>query len=247
MTNEKVCYIKTLKHQLISRAMSAKGKQWAVGDTIDIGWIGGTSSERNFVKKNAEVWLLYANLKFNWGVPLDRSDVRIAFNKGAGSWSYVGTDAMFVRHTQPTMNFGWLDKGTVIHEFGHMLGLKHEHQNPKSGIKWNKQAVIDSLSKPPNNWSLQEIYHNVLNQADPANVIAGTFDPKSIMMYFFPSKWTLNGRGFSQNTKLSEEDKNFISNLYPFTKRVHDSKSTKYGSRKNVFERILGWFRSFFS
>jgi len=244
MTQIKVCYVKTLEYQLISRAMSAKGKQWAVGDTIDIGWIGGTQSERNFVKKNAETWLNYANLKFNWGVPIDRSDVRVAFNKGAGSWSYIGTDAMFVRHTQPTMNFGWLDRATVIHEFGHMLGLKHEHQNPNSGIKWNKQAVIDSLSKPPNNWSLKEIYHNVLDQADPSKVIAGTFDPKSIMMYFFPSKWTLNGKGFSQNTRISKKDKEFIGELYPFKGKRNNNEN---GNRRNWFQRFLDKIKLLFS
>lgn len=247
MSKEKYCYIKTLDGQLVSRAMSAKGKQWAVGDTIDIAWIGGSQSERKFVQKHSEEWLKHANIKFRWSVPLDQSDVRIAFNKRDGSWSYVGTDAMFVRENQPTMNFGWLDKATVLHEFGHLLGLKHEHQNPKSGIKWNKQAVIDSLSKPPNNWSLSEIYHNVLNQAKLSQVKATTFDPKSIMMYFFPAKWTKNGRGFTQNTRLSERDKEFISKLYPFTERVSDSNGSNLQFKRNWFRKILGRIRSFFS
>jgi hypothetical protein len=31
----------------------------------------------------------------------------------------------------------------VLHEFGHVLGLQHEHQNPNAGIKWKLKAVED--------------------------------------------------------------------------------------------------------
>ncbi|WP_437321271.1 matrixin family metalloprotease [Sorangium sp. So ce385] len=41
------------------------------------------------------------------------------------------------------MNFGWLTlestqadvESVVLHEFGHALGLIHEHQHPENGIK----------------------------------------------------------------------------------------------------------------
>ena len=41
------------------------------------------------------------------------------------------------------MNYGWIDadspeeelRSVVLHEFGHALGLIHEHQNPLSGIR----------------------------------------------------------------------------------------------------------------
>ena len=48
------------------------------------------------------------------------------------------------------MNYGWLTpesaqdevRRVVLHEFGHALGLIHEHQNPKGGgIEWNRDAV----------------------------------------------------------------------------------------------------------
>ena len=62
------------------------------------------------------------------------------------------------------MNFGWLDEAVVLHEFGHAIGLAHEHQNPDKGIKWNEDAVIRDLSGPPNNWDVATIRHNVLNK-----------------------------------------------------------------------------------
>ena len=91
-------------------------------------------------------------------------DVRISFQYD-GSWSVIGTDCQTLSIDQPTMNYGWLDRQTaddevrrvVLHEFGHALGLIHEHQNPGGEIKWNRDQVIKDLSGPPNNWSLDVI------------------------------------------------------------------------------------------
>jgi len=38
------------------------------------------------------------------------------------------------------MNLGFLDGGTAAHEFGHAIGLAHEHQNPAGGIQWNEAS-----------------------------------------------------------------------------------------------------------
>lgn len=40
------------------------------------------------------------------------------------------------------MNLGFVDRSTVLHEFGHSLGLIHEHQSPfKGGFEWNREEV----------------------------------------------------------------------------------------------------------
>ena len=40
------------------------------------------------------------------------------------------------------MNLGFVDRPTVLHEFGHSLGLIHEHQSPfKGGFEWNREEV----------------------------------------------------------------------------------------------------------
>ena len=40
------------------------------------------------------------------------------------------------------MNLGFVDRSTVLHEFGHSIGLIHEHQSPfKGGFEWNKDEV----------------------------------------------------------------------------------------------------------
>jgi len=46
------------------------------------------------------------------------------------------------------MNLGFVDRPTVLHEFGHALGLIHEHQSPfKGGFEWNKDEVRGSLPR----------------------------------------------------------------------------------------------------
>jgi hypothetical protein len=122
------------------------------------------------------------------------------------------------------MNYGWLTPDStneeysrvVLHEFGHALGLVHEHQTPAGGIRWNRDAVIRDLSGPPNRWDIPTIEHNVLNRYSEPEVTQYTqFDPKSIMLYAFPSHWTLDNMTFPSNTVLSDTDKSFIAGQYP--------------------------------
>ena len=92
------------------------------------------------------------------------------------------------------MNYGWLtDESTddqvrrvVLHEFGHALGLIHEHQNPNRAIQWNRDAVIQDLQGPPNNWDLETIENNMFRKYDPASVHSSPVDAQSIMMYPIP-------------------------------------------------------------
>ena len=91
----------------------------------------------------------------------------------------------------------------------------HEHQNPLSGIKWNRAAVIADLSGPPNNWDAATIQHNMFDQFPP-NMIAGTqLDWHSIMLYPIPRSWTIDGTSASLNKTLSDGDKKFIRQQYP--------------------------------
>ncbi len=84
------------------------------------------------------------------------ADIRVAFQQGNGSWSYLGTVCRQIRVDQPTMNYGWLTpdstddelRRVVLHEFGHALGLIHEHQSPNRPISWSRAAVIAELSGP---------------------------------------------------------------------------------------------------
>jgi serralysin len=151
------------------------------------------------------------------------TDIRIAFEQGNGSWSYLGTMCRDIDKPKPTMNYGWLTPSSdeaelrrvVLHEFGHAIGLIHEHQNPKGGIKWNRPAVIKDLSGPPNRWDEATIESNMFRYYPPTDVIATDVDAKSIMMYPIPKAWTLDGFSSGFNGELSDNDKALIQGVYP--------------------------------
>ena len=197
------------------RAVGVKGSYWNPGDTIRIKFLDGIKEQRDFVKATCVEWLKYANVKFEF-IESGDSEIRIRFNANDGAWSYIGTECKSIPQTEQTMNLGWLDVGVVLHEFGHALGLAHEHQNPTKPIRWNEAAVIKALSGSPNFWDLETIRANVLDRIPVSEVDATALDRLSIMEYPIPATWTLDGFSAGDNQNLSDMDKSFIAGLYPF-------------------------------
>jgi serralysin len=198
--------------------------RWASGNVITVKFLEGDKDLRKKVRAVAETWTEpgMANLTLSF-VDSGPANVRIAFMPGKGSWSYLGTLCKSIDPGNPTMNYGWLTpdssdeeiRRVVLHEFGHAMGLIHEHQNPLKAIQWNEPAVIRDLSGPPNNWDLETIRNNVLDRYDPATVTATPVDGASIMMYPIPKAWTLDGFSSELNGDLSAIDKDFIRECYP--------------------------------
>lgn len=200
----------------VSRAIIVFKKLWVNGSTLRVRFLEGTTAQQALVKKQAAWWTEHANLKFDFNNALD-AEIRIAFDPNDGAWSYIGTDCREIPQSEPTMNLGFLDGGTAAHEFGHTIGLAHEHQNPAGGIEWNEAVVLRDLSGPPNSWTPDQIRHNVLNKYSADQIRGTQFDPNSIMLYFFPASWTTNGVGTKENDVLSDLDKAFIASeqAYP--------------------------------
>ena len=199
-----------------TRAISPIGKTWMNGSTLRVRFIGGTPAQRANAKAQAAAWEAVANLKFVWD-DSPQAEIRIAFDGGDGAWSYVGTDAKGIPFDQPTMNLGFEDGGTAAHEFGHAIGLAHEHQNPSGGILWNEAVVIREMAKSPNFWDEQTTRHNILKRYTADQINGTAFDPESIMLYFFPAEWTTNGIATKSKSVLSKVDKSFIAGakMYP--------------------------------
>jgi len=201
-----------------TRAISPIGKTWMNGSTLRVRFIGGTAAELKTAREQAGWWSQVTNLKFDFN-DAPNSEIRIKFDPADGAWSYVGTDSRSIPVNEPTMNLGFLDGGTAAHEFGHAIGLAHEHQNPAGGIQWNEEVVIRELAGSPNFWDEATTRHNVLRKYQADQINGTAFDLDSIMLYFFPASWTLNGIATKANEVLSRMDKEFIAGakMYPKT------------------------------
>jgi len=225
-TGPKICFDRILPPALAQPAFSLDTgfnprfeavfffrKAWPNGTTLRVRFLEGTSEQQQLAMQQARWWSESANLRF---VVSDSSDseIRVAFDPGDGAWSYIGTDCRSIPTDQPTMNLGFQDGGTSGHEFGHAVGLGHEHQNPAGGIQWNEAEVIRDLSQPPNSWTVDQIRHNVIEKYSRDQTLGTNFDPDSIMLYFFPARWTTNGMGTHANEVLSTTDKSFIATMY---------------------------------
>lgn len=199
-----------------SQAIMPKGKVWPTGTRLRVKFLGGTPDQQELAIEQANWWTRTANLDFEVVTDGD-ADIRVTFDELDGAWSYVGTDNREIPQDEPTMNLGFMDGGTAGHEFGHAIGMAHEHQNPRGGIEWNEAEVIRDLSGPPNNWDEAQIRHNVLRKYSADQVNGTEFDPESIMLYAFPASWTLNGIGTKANEVLSRLDAEFVASeeAYP--------------------------------
>jgi len=223
----KVCHDRLLPRDLVrpqqiirmgggaSRAIVLFRKRWINGSQLHVRFMGGTPAQQALAQEQAQWWTQHANLTFEFD-NAPNAEIRITFDSSDGAWSYIGTDASSIPTNQPTMNLGFLDGGTAAHEFGHAIGLAHEHQNPAGGIEWNEEVVLRDLSGSPNFWSPEETRHNVLNKYSADQIRGTAFDRDSIMLYFFPDTWVKSGKGTKENDVLSNLDKEFIASAQAY-------------------------------
>eukprot|EP01046_Picozoa_sp_COSAG06_P001275 COSAG06_NODE_41_length_30044_cov_24.608382_8_plen_861_part_00 len=183
-------------------------------------WPDAGPDVENWVLQTANEWSKYCNISFVRARSRKKADIIVCFNKG-GSCSHVGNQS---KGRCPSMQLGWVHRdytarnpGTVLHEFGHALGLKHEQQHPVAGIPYDEAKVLKYYAGEPNKWDEEKIRHNVLNPPSKTNVL-GQYDRDSIMHYVVAQKLLKPGHTSpltKKNVVLSMGDKRFVAKMYP--------------------------------
>ena len=202
---------------------------WPNSSTLKVAFRGGWSGLAEKVLGYAREWCQHANLKFEQTADFASGHIRVSF-AGPGYSSRLGkqsVDPRVVPLTEPSMLLGFTQgresdaeiRRLALHEFGHAIGLEHEHMHPKAGIRWNEDALYNYLRPllPP------MPREHVLAQVKLVNTgreqwSETAYDVKSIMRYRFPREVFSTGwdPAFDvENMVLSDGDKKCVQEMYP--------------------------------
>lgn len=205
-----------------ARAAVEKLKLWENGRTLKVKFLDGNAAVQAKVQAVAKEWEQLANIKLEF-VASGTAQIRISFAEKGFSWSTVGTDALTVASGKATMNYGWLEPDTelreyqrvVRHEFGHALGMIHEHQNPaaQGQIPWDKPKVYAYYAQQ--GWNKDDVDFNIFQVYSEDSTNHTAFDPTSIMEYAIPDSLTIGSYAIGWNTEFSPMDVEFMKRQYP--------------------------------
>ena len=201
-----------------TRGIASTQDLWPQGSTLNISLFDMPEKAKEYIKKNINLWQPYTNLKFNF-INTNDGDIRISGkDDGSGNWSAIGTQAKLRPLYEPTMHIDLVQTADMLnhsirHEFGHALGLLHEHQHPDNDIQWDKEKLYSEVEKLGHTKQVTD--ENFITPPDPKTITTSGYDSKSVMHYKVPPEVTTNGTGVDFNEDISEGDKQFIALLYP--------------------------------
>lgn len=203
----------------ITRAALLKPRKWRVR-VVEVRFLDGDPVVWGRIARlmtGPEGWNSACGLQFIFNQSPE-ARIRVSFAPGS-SWSYEGDyDPGAGR---PTMNFGWLDADTdpaelrrvALHEFGHALGLVHEHSVPWANIPWDRDAVYAYYLRT-NGWLPHQVEAQVMAPVAREVLSSGGWDGKSIMQYSIPAALVRDHKARGGNGSLSAEDRRMVARWY---------------------------------
>ncbi len=191
---------------------------------VGIHYMDGNSFQHDAVQQYATEWLVAngANkIEFAFGTS-ERSHVQILFKTPLNK-SALGRQAkLYTDQSQPTMWLGDVHENNspdriaevIRHEFGHVLGMRHEHQHPQGGIEWDRKTVIAFYKSQ--GWTKTDVEEYVFKVYGDSSYLcpaSPAFDPMSIMMYPIPPGFAKN-IVVQRNITIRPNDFSCIHSIY---------------------------------
>ena len=184
--------------------------------TLGVHFLNGSENQKAIVRNAASGWLtgvLGMQMKFEFDMPRSRAQITVNFDSHRNN-SIVGRASAEYARSYATMNLADVVDYIVQHEFGHAIGLQHEHQNPSIGIRWNKPVVLADMAQQ--GWTPQMVEDNIFTVFSTSYACVGdpAFNRDSIMLYPIPSRWTLDGFHSDTNRIISSRDRRCLEGVY---------------------------------
>jgi hypothetical protein len=197
-----------------------RGKFWPNGSAVLVEFLGGSAEVQARTLRELNAWAEFANIDFVQ-VGAGQGWIRISYDQ-PGYWSMIGTDALYARPGEPTLNLEGFDRWyfpdsewrrVVRHEGGHAIGFIHEHERPELLARLNRPAVIQFYWQTQH-WTQDRTVEQVFTPP-PGDIVGSPADQRSIMAYNFPPWLTLDGKGIAGGDDFSSLDRLFAAQVYP--------------------------------
>jgi hypothetical protein len=201
-------------------------KLWGPKQTVTWGFVMRPPDSRigAACEQAVEQWQTITGLTFSRQASATNAQIRVSFQDRVGHYSLIGTDSAVPSFSpnrsrqRESLN---IDPGNAaeylrvaLHEFGHAIGMVHEHQHSRS-IQWDRNKVITHFWLTQG-WDAAKTQFNVIDRVNgPEYELTDRRDPKSIMHYWFPrSLHTSSDVPETPNDRISEDDEAFVRRMY---------------------------------